>query len=151
MDYLMSSYKRQIRFNGIPIHYINKNEREICLFFLTSESDRKWFTRPYPDIKNQIYVLPKLFASSGNVEVDVYQHGRQPECAIMVEKMTNEEFEELLEAKDLTIKQFVAICLSVAWGKQRLEDYANRNKTYYFTEKNENETYYFTEKKSKEF
>lgn len=117
----MEALNREIRFNRIPIRAIHRHSSNIGLFFLPFCKD---FFTPYENVEEQIYVLPKLYAASGNVDVEVYQHGYQPECAFLVEPMDEEEFKELLVAEDLTTKQFAAICYAVLCSNNLINLYS---------------------------
>jgi hypothetical protein len=117
----MEAYNREIRFNGVPIRVIENCSTNIWLFFITFV--KNWITQPYADVSKQRYVLPKLYAASGRVDVELYRSGKQPECAYLVEKLTEEEFEELLVAEDLTAKQFAVICDVALCEKYRMELY----------------------------
>jgi hypothetical protein len=84
----------------------------------------KWLLTPYADEASQRYVVWTI-GEDGNVNVKKFNHGKQPEGAILVEKLSEEELAELLAADVWTQKQLAALCFSVVCNKGPIETFAN--------------------------
>jgi hypothetical protein len=94
-----------------------------------------WLLTPYTNEASQRYVVWTI-GEDGNVIVKKFNHGKQPEDAILVEKVTEEELAELLEADVWSQKQLAALCFSVVCNKGPIETFSTIIQEYGLAKKN---------------